>query len=1303
MSFLTRTSLKNRLIVGLTTLAIAVIGVVSMGSLKQELMPSMQVPMAFVMAQSQGLAPEEMASTVAEPVEQALLAVPGVTSVTSTTSSGDAQIIAEWRFGEDDDETLRAIRSAAEALRPSFPSGSELQVMSGGADDMPAMMLSAGTSGDQEAFGDALAQTVVPALQNIPGVRTVDLAGQQEHRITIALRAADVTRLEVDPASLQPILQSHGAALPAGQAESAEGPISVTVGTPLASLEDIAALPVPTADGAVRISDFADVELEAVPAQSLSRVNGNPSLTLQITPAQGANVVDISHAVHAELDRLAPTLDAEFITIFDQAPFIEQSIHDLSVEGGLGLLFAVLVILAFLWSWRSTVIAAVSIPLSLLITLIGLWTSGNTLNILTLGALTIAIGRVVDDSIVVIENISRRRGDGPLTVEDVVASVRQVAGAITASTLTTVAVFLPIAFVSGIAGQLFRPFAVTVSIALIASLVVALTIVPVLAYWFLRHAPAHRGAAASAADGAAGADRAGGTVQDPERAPEPAAFGAGSADAPRSLPAEPSELDEIHTAPDRLQRTFMPALNATRRHPAITLVVSGLLLVATLGMTAFIKTDFLGSSGQESLQLTQAPPQEAGDDLVAAAEPVEAALGGIPGIADVMTSIPMPTPGTPSTISYDLQLDDGADVETVEAAVQDAVDALPDAGEISLASQDAFVAGAAGEGIALQISGNDGQALREASDLLEAQLADAAGVRSVTSELSGEQPVLRVVVDELEATRLGFDRTTIATAVQEALSGSTVGTLMLGGQERDIIVRTPGTERAADQLGEVLLPVTAQQTAEAQKAAGKVLEDKAKAEAENARIEAANELDAQIADAANQRAELVSQIGALNEQLAQLSAAPVVPEAPRTPDEDALVRAQEERAEQLAGLQGALESAQAGITGMDEQIAALRQAQTDAATQQAEAEAAEAEQREAAEVTGDAIPLSAVATIEEELTAPTITRADGERQVSLTVIPRDGELATASLSIDTAIAETKLPAGVQFEQGGAAEQQDEAFGQLGLAMLAAIMLVLLVMVATFRSFRGPLVLLISIPFAATGAIIGLLVTQTALGLPALIGLLMLIGIVVTNAIVLMDLVNRLREAGATLDEAVEHGTRLRLRPILMTAAATVFALIPMSLGLTGGGVFISKPLAIVVIGGLVSSTLLTLILVPILYTLVERRRERRLAKRAARRERRLALRADDASAPAEARDAQREFAAEQRTAKQDARAAKQAARAAQRAAKREGREAKRAARANRSTARSAGSAGGRSPEADAAGEDGTAGGGEPGAAGEARA
>ena len=1194
MTFLTRASLKNRLIVGLLTLAVAAMGLFSMSALKQELMPSMQVPMAFVSAQSPGLAPEEMARTVTEPVEQALQAVPGIKSVVSDTSSGFASITVEWPFSTDDEDTLRAIRAAADALKPTFPRGTELTVFSGGSDEMPAMVLSAGTSGDEAVFADKMAQTVVPALQGVAGVQKAELAGREDEKIVIDIRPADAARLKVDPNLIAPALESHGAALPAGQAESENGALSITVGSALTSVEEIAALPITAGDGVVRISDFADVHVETVPATSISRVNGKPALTLQITPAQGANVVDISHAVTAELDRLAPELKAEFVTIFDQAPYIEQSIHDLSVEGGLGLLFAVLVILAFLGSWRSTLIAAVSIPLSLLITLVGLWWSGNTLNILTLGALTIAIGRVVDDSIVVIENISRRRGPGELTPESVIASVRQVAGAITASTLTTVAVFLPIAFVSGIAGQLFRPFAITVTIALLASLLVALTIVPVLAYLFMR-GRAPQAAATLPAE------------QDPAGDLPTAEFDAA---APAAV-AETSDLDEIHTPLDRLQRAIMPALNTTRRHPVITLVASGVILLCTLGLSVLIPTDFLGSSGNESLQLTQSPKgTKNADDLIKAAEPVEKALAKVDGVRDIMTSIPLDVSDAPPTISYDVQLETGAKVEEVDAAVSKALERLGNADDFQTLTQDAFVGGAGGGGISLQIRGNDPVALRKASDLLEAKLSDAKGVQSVRSELAGEQPVVRVKLDEVKAAKLGFDRAMVARAIQEALEGQTVGQLMLDGQERTIMVRTPGTERTVEKLGEILLPVTPQQSAEAQKIASDALQDKAKAEAEAARIKGNNELANQMREAANQRAELVGQVGELNAQLAALSAAPVVPGPPLTPDEDAMQRAQLERAEQIAALQGALSGTQSGIAAMDEQLVALRQAQADSATQLAEQQRAEAEQEQAMEVSGTALPLSAIATIEEELTAPSITRSGGERQVALTVTPRKGQLDAANAAVERAIATVDLPAGVSFELGGVSAEQDEAFAQLGAAMLGAILLVLLVMVATFRSFRGPFVLLVSIPFAATGAILGLLITGTPLGLPALIGLLMLIGIVVTNAIVLMDLVNRLRADGASLAEAVEHGTRLRLRPILMTAAATIFALIPMSLGLTGGGVFISKPLAIVVIGGLISSTLLTLILVPILYTLVERRRERRIERREKRRATRAERRAE---------------------------------------------------------------------------------------------
>jgi HAE1 family hydrophobic/amphiphilic exporter-1 len=244
------------------------------------------------------------------------------------------------------------------------------------------------------------------------------------------------------------------------------------------------------------------------------------------------------------------------------------------------------------------------------------------------------------------------------------------------------------------------------------------------------------------------------------------------------------------------------------------------------------------------------------------------------------------------------------------------------------------------------------------------------------------------------------------------------------------------------------------------------------------------------------------------------------------------------------------------------------------------------------------VPLAQLATVERVEVPSSVSRIDGERAATVSATPADADLGTLTAALTAAVDALDLPAGVDVSIGGVAADQSDAFADLGVALAIAVVIVYLVMVATFRSLAQPLILLVSVPFAATGALLMLLVTGTPLGVPALIGVLMLIGIVVTNAIVLIDLVNQYRERGRPLGEAVIEGARKRLRPIVMTAAATVLALTPMAFGVTGGGVFISQPLALVVIGGLISSTLLTLLLVPVLYTALESRRERRQARRA---------------------------------------------------------------------------------------------------------
>ena len=245
------------------------------------------------------------------------------------------------------------------------------------------------------------------------------------------------------------------------------------------------------------------------------------------------------------------------------------------------------------------------------------------------------------------------------------------------------------------------------------------------------------------------------------------------------------------------------------------------------------------------------------------------------------------------------------------------------------------------------------------------------------------------------------------------------------------------------------------------------------------------------------------------------------------------------------------------------------------------------------------VPLSSVATVAEAKGPSTVTTERGLRTSTVTATPATDNLTTANADVTKALKDADLPAGATAKIGGVSSSQSSAFGQLGLALLAAILIVYIVMVATFRSLRQPLLLLVSVPFAATGAILLQLASGIPLGVASLIGVLMLIGIVVTNAIVLIDLVNQYRARGLTVSDAVVHGASRRLRPILMTALATIAALTPMAIGLTGHGGFISQPLAIVVIGGLISSTVLTLVVLPTLYNLVEGARERRIARREA--------------------------------------------------------------------------------------------------------
>ncbi|WP_445444009.1 efflux RND transporter permease subunit [Clavibacter sp. km1a] len=1072
MHLLSVFSLRNRALIALITIVIGVFGGIALTTLKQELIPSVSFPQLAVVTAYPGASPAVVDSDVSTPIERAIQAVPGLESSTATSRTDSSVISASFTYGTDLATAEQKIDQAINRIRTTLPDGIDPVVIAGSIDDLPVIQIAVTSDLSPQDLTAALERSTLADIRKLAGVRDASLLGTVGQRVVITPDPAEVQAAGLTNQAIRDALDANGSLLPAGAVTEDGTTLSVQSGTRLGSTEDLASLPLIGAAGGrqLTLGDVATVELGQDPTTGISRVDGQPSLTIAVTKTPAGNTVDVSHLVTELLPQLADDLGngTEFTVVFDQAPFIEQSISSLTTEGLLGLVFAVLVILVFLLSIRSTIVTAISIPASVLITFIGMLASGYTLNIITLGALTIAVGRVVDDSIVVIENIKRHLSFTADRLDAIRAAVREVAGAVTASTATTVAVFLPIALVGDITGELFRPFALTVTIALAASLFVSLTIVPVLAYWFLRpegeSRRARRKAAAAAAAAAASATAADGTARTGAHAAV-----AGPVDdrelADRPARGSHAAHDEGSGTTPFLQRGYLPILAWTLKHSAVTLILAVLVLGGTVALIPSMKTNFLGDSGQNTLTVSQELPSDTSLEAQdTAATKVEEALIGVEGVDTVQTSI-----GSDSTsltaafsggggITFSLTTDSDADQDAIRDRVRTAVDGLTDVGDVSLA---AASGGFSSSDITVEITANDGDDLKASADAVLAAVQDVPSIEQATSNLSETQPYIAVTVDRAKAAAAGLSEQAVGGIVTASRLPAAVGQVVIDEKTLSIYIQDPDAAQSLQGLRDFRIPTA-------------------------------------------------------------------------------------------RGL----------------------------------------------------VPLSDLATVEVADGPATVTTTGGFRSATVSATPGSDDVGFASSEVSQAVADVELPAGAQASLGGVASQQSDAFGQLGLAVLAAILIVYIIMVATFRSLVQPLVLLVSVPFAATGAVLLQVVTGVPLGVASIIGLLMLVGIVVTNAIVLIDLVNQYRTRGMELREAILQGAGRRLRPILMTALATIFALLPLAIGLTGHGGFISQPLAIVVIGGLLSSTVLTLLVLPSLYSIVERaglrlraRGERRRAER----------------------------------------------------------------------------------------------------------
>ncbi|OII37772.1 hydrogenase expression protein [Curtobacterium sp. MMLR14_010] len=1041
MHLLSVFSLRNRALIALVTIVVAVFGGIALTSLKQELIPSVQFPQIAIVSAYPGATPQVVSNDVSTKIEQGIQAVPDLKSTSATSSTGQSVVSAEFDYGSNLASAEDKIQTVVNAL--SLPDTVQTQIVTGSFDDLPVLQLAVSAKGDQEQLVDRLNATAIPDLEKLDGVREADVFGNPGRRVVITPDEDELTARGLSETAISDALDDNGTLIPGGSLTQDGSTLSVQTGERIASTADIETLPltggkdVTGAPVATTLGDVATVAIKESPRTSISRVDGEQALTIAITKTQQANTVDVSTTVRDALPGIESKItgDPKFTVVFDQAPYIQQSIDSLAEEGLLGLGFAVVVILVFLLSVRSTLVTAISIPTSVLLAAIGMRAAGYTLNIITLAALTIAIGRVVDDSIVVIENIKRHLQPGVDRRQAVLEGVREVAGAVTASTVTTVVVFLPVAFVAELVGELFRPFALTVSMALVASLLVSLTIVPVLAYWFLRAPKGHKHAGAAA----------------------PASSSATSTTL--------SSADDLHDAgaPDRLRRGYQPVLQWALRAPWVVVVLAVLVLGGTAAALPFVKTNYLGDSGQNTFTVTQdLEPGTSLDVQSDAARKVERELRAVDGVETVQTTIGSSGQsiqaafggGGTASIQYAVTTTSGADQVRIQDDTRKRLDGVKGAGDVALSSAGGAFGGSSD--IEVDVSAPTQAQLKTAADRVLSTMRGVENTTGVSSNLSAAEPYLAVRVDRAKAAELGLTETQVGGLVAASVSPRDTGSVEIEDATLDVYIADP---------------------------------------------------------------------------------------APPTT------------------------------------IAALRALSVPTAT--------------------GSVPLSDVATVERADGPTTVTTSDAVRTATITVTPDSANLGAAVQSVTTAVDQLDLPKGASASIGGVASSQSSAFSQLLLAALVAILIVYVVMVATFRNLYQPVLLLVSVPFAATGAILLQLVSGIPLGVASLIGVLMLVGIVVTNAIVLIDLVNQYRRRGLRVREALVEGATRRLRPILMTALATIFALVPMAIGVTGQGGFISQPLALVVIGGLVSSTLLTLIVLPALYFLVERALEWRADRRAA--------------------------------------------------------------------------------------------------------
>ncbi|PSL31697.1 HAE1 family hydrophobic/amphiphilic exporter-1 [Planomicrobium soli] len=1048
-------SLKNKFAIWILTLMVVVAGLYAGLTMKQESIPNITIPAVTVVTTYPGAAPDEIAEQVTIPLEQKIQNLNGVDLVTSSSMANASMLQIQFTFDTDMDEATRKVETAlAEVSLPEAANEPEVSRIS--LDAFPVLALSiSDPEHSSEELTKMVEDNILPELEGIDGLSDAQVSGQRIQKVTMAFDDEKLAQYGLTQETIQQMIQGSNISFPLGLTDFdgeiknlvIDGNISTiedlkniqipavpqmaapetgTAPSPGADIASSGAAPsapavesnpaatastsgttqaaaAPTEVPTVALSELADIKLVSE-AESISRTNGEDSIGIQIVKAPDANTVEVVNAVKNISSDLEEEYGVTIASTFDQGEPIEKSVETMLSKALYGILFAVVIILVFLRSFKTTIISIISIPLSLLIAIFLLNQMDITLNIMTLGALTVAIGRVIDDSIVVIENIYRRMalpGEKLRGKELIREATREMFVPIFSSTIVTIAVFLPLALVSGQIGELFLPFALAVVFALSASLLVAVTIVPMLAHSMYSKQL-------------------------------------------QNLSAQKNKSHE--EKPGKMANSYKRILEWTLNHKIITFGGAAVLLAASFFLVPVIGVSFLPEEEQKMVMATYSPePGQTRQDVEQIAQDVEKMVGAREGVTSYQYSIgssgnsmaAMGGGGDNSAlffIEYDSKFKNFSDEGN---NLIEKLNSETSAGEW----QPMDFAATGSSGLELYVYGNNIDDIQTAIDDIQPLMEEDKGLEKVESSLSEAYDQYTLVANQETLGHAGLTSAQIGMAIGNAGEAPVLTTVKHEGKDVNVYVEIDKAQyNGIDDVTKIEIPT----------------------------------------------------------------------------------------------------------------------------------------------VLGSMVSIGDLMEVKEGKSPDTINRRDGKMYASLSAEVLGNNAAEISANLDKKVSELRLPGGVTIDHGGITEQINESFTQLGLAMLAAIAIVYFVLVITFGGALAPLAILFSLPFTVIGVLVALWISNEPLSVNALIGVLMLIGIVVTNAIVLIDRVIHKEKEGFTTREALLEAGSTRLRPILMTALATVGALIPLAIGAEGGGL-ISKGLGITVIGGLISSTLLTLVIVPIVY------------------------------------------------------------------------------------------------------------------------